>query len=139
MRLIHRVPGRAQTLALLCLALSTMMLGCARPGSEPVPESSPTVAILSTLTLPTMVTTTPIVIPLTPMVTPSSTPTSVLPTATEALPTPTRSSTTHTVRAGETLLQIALLYDTTIDAIIDANNIDDADLIRVGQELVIPR
>lgn len=46
--------------------------------------------------------------------------------------------TTHTVQAGENLYRIALTYGTTVDAIAQANNITNPNLILVGQVLVIP-
>ncbi|WP_419848933.1 LysM peptidoglycan-binding domain-containing protein [Candidatus Poriferisocius sp.] len=45
---------------------------------------------------------------------------------------------THTVVQGDTLLGIALQYDKTLDEILEANNITAANLIQVGQELIIP-
>ncbi len=46
--------------------------------------------------------------------------------------------TVHTVQAGENLYRIALKYGTTVDAIANANNITNPNLIVVGQNLVIP-
>jgi N-acetyl-anhydromuramyl-L-alanine amidase AmpD len=44
----------------------------------------------------------------------------------------------HTVETGETLWLIAQKYGTTIQAIVQANNIDPHDYLWVGQELTIP-
>lgn len=44
----------------------------------------------------------------------------------------------HTVIAGDTLAKIAALYGTSISALIAANDIVNANLIRVGQQLKIP-
>ena len=44
----------------------------------------------------------------------------------------------HTVRPGETLFAISQKYGTTIDAIVQANNIANPNLIDVGQVLIIP-
>ncbi len=44
----------------------------------------------------------------------------------------------HVVQAGETLLAIALRYDVTVQAIMEANNLTDPNYLRVGQELTIP-
>jgi LysM repeat protein len=44
----------------------------------------------------------------------------------------------HVVRAGETLGQISLQYDITVDEIMSANGIDNPNFLSVGQELVIP-
>ena len=45
---------------------------------------------------------------------------------------------THIIVAGDTLLGIALQYGKTLDEITAANNIVVAELIQVGQELIIP-
>ncbi len=45
---------------------------------------------------------------------------------------------THIVVQGETLLGIALQYGKTLDEITAANNIVAAELIQIGQELIIP-
>ncbi len=44
----------------------------------------------------------------------------------------------HIVQPGETLLQIARRYGTTVEAIVEANNLSDPDNLTVNQELVIP-
>ena len=44
----------------------------------------------------------------------------------------------YTIQAGDTLTAIATRYDVSMESIIAANDIADAALIRVGQELVIP-
>jgi LysM repeat protein len=62
------------------------------------------------------------------------------PTPTEE-PSPPASPTmgTHVVESGETLSGIARMYGTTVDAIVEANDLGSADaLIREGQELLIP-
>jgi LysM repeat protein len=53
-------------------------------------------------------------------------------------PEPTAAVRKHVVQPGETLLAIAVQYDTTTEAIMQANNLSDANYLRVGQELVIP-
>jgi lipoprotein NlpD len=45
----------------------------------------------------------------------------------------------HTVRSGDTLWNLSQRYDTSVDAIRDANDDVDARAIRVGQKLWIPR
>lgn len=47
-------------------------------------------------------------------------------------------STTHIVRAGDTLGVISVEYDVSVDAIMEANGLDNPNLISIGQELVIP-
>ncbi|MBZ0268278.1 LysM peptidoglycan-binding domain-containing protein [bacterium] len=44
----------------------------------------------------------------------------------------------HEVERGESLASIAKKYGVTADAIADANGLSDANLIRVGQQLLIP-
>lgn len=44
----------------------------------------------------------------------------------------------HEVVSGETLIAIAIEYDTTVDAILDANDLDSPDLIFEGQQLIVP-
>jgi LysM repeat protein len=44
----------------------------------------------------------------------------------------------HVVQAGENLFRIAARYGTTVDAIVAANDLADADQIQEGQHLVIP-
>jgi len=68
-----------------------------------------------------------------PAPSPTSTPS---PTAT---PTPTPTPTTYTVRAGDTLTDIANQYGVTVDALQRTNNISDPTQIQVGDRLTIPR
>ena len=44
----------------------------------------------------------------------------------------------HKVQSGETLSEIGLRYNQTIDALAQANNLADPGLLRVGQRLVVP-
>lgn len=55
-----------------------------------------------------------------------------------ATPTPATPSRTHTVQSGETLYSIAVQYGTTVQAILEANNLSDPNLIYKGQVLTIP-
>lgn len=48
------------------------------------------------------------------------------------------STSTHTVRPGETLATIAADHGTTVGALIRANDLADPDVIRIGQDLAIP-
>lgn len=52
--------------------------------------------------------------------------------------TPVFSGRTHIVREGETLSQIARLYNVTADAIAAANGLTDPGFIKMGQTLIIP-
>jgi predicted chitinase len=47
-------------------------------------------------------------------------------------------STVHTIRSGETLSSIALRYNSTVDSIARANNIQNPNLIHAGRQLTIP-
>lgn len=55
-----------------------------------------------------------------------------------ANPTPSQDLVTHLVKRGETLSSIAPLYGLSIEALLEANEITDRDLILTGQRLVIP-
>jgi LysM repeat protein len=52
---------------------------------------------------------------------------------------PAPSTTIYVVEPGDTLGSIAEQFDTSMSALIRANNLDDADLLSVGQQLVVPR
>ena len=52
--------------------------------------------------------------------------------------TPAPTPIVHVVAPGETLSSIAQIYGVTVQAIQDANNIDNPSLIRTGQRLIIP-
>jgi LysM repeat protein len=47
-------------------------------------------------------------------------------------------SVVHIVEAGQTLGLIASLYNTTVDVIVEANQLSDPNYVYIGQELVIP-
>lgn len=49
-----------------------------------------------------------------------------------------RADTTHVIQPGDSLFRIALQYGVTVDAIVQANNIVNPNLIIAGQELIIP-
>jgi murein DD-endopeptidase MepM/ murein hydrolase activator NlpD len=55
-----------------------------------------------------------------------------------ASPEPTPESPTYVVQPGDTLYQIAERFDSTVEAIVAANDIVNPRLIHVGQKLVIP-
>jgi len=75
--------------------------------------------------------------------TPTPSPTSTLvPTETvgaTATPATARETIVYVVKPGDTLGSIADQFGTTVEAIVQANNIKDPDVIKEGQELVIPR
>lgn len=70
--------------------------------------------------------------PVAPTATPLHSPT---PTPTPTLPP---NQTRHTVESGETVSTIAKRYGTTTRAILQANNLKDNTILKVGQELIIP-
>lgn len=45
---------------------------------------------------------------------------------------------TYVIRSGDTLSEIARRFDTSVEALVEANDIADPDVIDVGQELTIP-
>ena len=47
--------------------------------------------------------------------------------------------TLYTVQEGDSLLGIAQQFDVSVDALMAANNISNADLLRVGDQLIIPQ
>jgi LysM repeat protein len=56
-----------------------------------------------------------------------------------ATATPASGARTHIVRAGDTLLAIALRNNTTVDALVAANNLKTAETtLAIGQKLVLP-
>jgi LysM repeat protein len=75
---------------------------------------------------------------------PTPTPTEELPTDTPTprpvTSTPSSTPTPHiyVVEEYDTLLNIAIEFDTTIEALMAANGLTDEDFIRIGQELIIP-
>jgi len=64
-------------------------------------------------------------------------PTSV-PTSTPVVPTATPEPVIHIVLPKEVLGIIAKMYGVTVEAIMAANNIEDANLVGIGRKLVIP-
>jgi len=74
---------------------------------------------------------------LSPTPSPSPSPT-ITPLPTLPPPTPTPSPLLHTVQPGETLASIAAAYGVPLADLIAANDIQDPNLIRAGQVLVIP-
>lgn len=91
---------------------------------------------------PTVTSSAPLTMTPTPSVTLSATATS------RATPTPELTATptaiprpdiiTHTVAPNETLGGIALLYGTTVEALMQVNDISDPRLLRAGQTLTVP-
>ncbi len=76
----------------------------------------------------------------TPTASPTATTTSTAtPTATASpTATPTPTPIIYVVQSGDTLLSIAIEYDTTVEALLQANDLDERQMIYAGQELIIP-
>ncbi len=121
----HKLPGIVRALIVVGLALVILSAGgfglysllITEPEAEPE-ETTPTATATRTPTA------TPTATP-TPTPTPTMTPTPIPPLA-------------HPVQEGETLIDIAILYDTSMDAILALNPEVEPELIRVGQVLLIP-
>jgi LysM repeat protein len=76
-----------------------------------------------------------------PTWTPPATARSETPIAPESVVTsqPAGSQASYTVQQGDTLAEIAIRFNVTLDALAAANGIEDYDHIETGQVLVIPR
>jgi LysM repeat protein len=140
-------PGATATSGDLGIVTATL------PPSATVPPPTSTPPPTETPVVPTA---TPIVIVVTATQEPATA--TVPPTAESATATPTQeqaatetptstppfdssvfpSKIVHTVRPGDNVATLAILYDSTIEAIIAANGLNQSALIRVGQGLVIP-
>ncbi|TEU16801.1 MAG: LysM peptidoglycan-binding domain-containing protein [Anaerolineales bacterium] len=64
--------------------------------------------------------------------------TALPPHAAAVTPSPKPTTTTYIVQAGDSLSGIAFQFDVSVEDIIRANGLTDADLLFVGQELIIP-
>ena len=49
-----------------------------------------------------------------------------------------RADTTHVVQLGDTLFEIAMQYGVSMDAIVEANNLENPRVVRLGKTLIIP-
>jgi len=67
---------------------------------------------------------------------PTSTPTA-MPTPTST-PVPTPAPRIHTVVRGDTLSGLAVAYDVSLEALLEANGLDEDSILSIGQELIIP-
>lgn len=127
MRLTRRAPGRlwiplavaAGVLLVAAVAGYGISQVVAQMASVPGPR----------MTLPPSASPSPTA---TPVITPSP------PPSPRDTPRPTPTPIIHVVQRGEFLIQIAVRYGVDVQAIIDANQILDPDLVEPGQRLVIP-
>jgi LysM repeat protein len=124
---LSELPAFPVVIALLII-VALIVLGVTRPWQHanqnevtavtPAPTDAPTLTPTSTATT-------------TRTATPTSTPTAT----STATPTPT--PVIYVVQSGDTLLSIAIEYSTTVDALLQANDLDERQMIYTGQELVI--
>lgn len=76
-----------------------------------------------------------------PPLPPSPSPAPRFPSPVPTLTPAARSTATpvvYTVQPGDTLFSIARQFGTTVEALVEANNLEDANVIREGQSLRIP-
>jgi LysM repeat protein len=64
--------------------------------------------------------------------------TALPPQATAVIPSPKPTTTTYIVQAGDSLSGIAFQFEVPVEDVMRANDLTDADLLFVGQELIIP-
>lgn len=117
----------------------------AAPATTATPAATATLAPTSAPIATALVTPTSV---LTATIAPTEAPTAAPPTAAPTAEPPTAAPPTaappgrrtYTVQPGDTLRSIAEQFNVSVQAIIDANNLtpEQADSLRVGQELVIP-
>jgi LysM repeat protein len=120
------------------------------PTSTPLPTKTPFTPMPTETVSPTaqITATVPITVPATdrpvlPTASPPATPTptaTASPTLTPPPPsaTPAGETVIHVVKRGETLSGIAILYGVTVQAIVEANGLPNANHIVTGQKLTIP-
>ena len=119
----------------------TAMAACSRPGSTDNPTPTATTAVRITAS-PSAAR------PLSPVASPSpqraatATAPGAAPTVAPT-PSPTRVTGTvpgqkYVVQPGDTLVAIAEEFGVTVQELIDANGLTNPDVLRVGQELIIP-
>lgn len=141
---------RIHILAWLALTLLIALTACrpTRSRSGPIPTATPPELLFSASTPTEVLLPTPTWTPLpiipegaptpTPFLSPLPTPTMSAEPIAPAPTAPAPSTVTHVVQPGETLFRIALRYGTTVQAIVEANNLVNPDFIVPGQRLVIP-
>ena len=125
--------------AKLLLALSAGLVvallagGCFGDGNNGTTTSSSTQATGVTTIVPSV----PVAPPV-PTAAPTTATTAPAPTPTTVAAPPPSGSLSYTVASGDTLAAIAERFRVSVDAIVAASNLDDPDVLSVGQVLTIP-
>jgi len=57
--------------------------------------------------------------------------------ATSPSPSPTQAAQMYTVAVGDTLWDIAVRFDTTVEELVRLNNLPDAESLAIGQQLLV--
>jgi LysM repeat protein len=120
--------------------LATLAVSGFRPDLSNAPVATPTPS--PSQPTPTL-SPTPLPATIAPSVAPSAAP-SLPPTPAQSVapsPAPTKAPAqfrTYTVKPGDTLSAIAARFDTTVSAIVNLNDLNNANSLRVGQKLKIP-
>jgi peptidoglycan-N-acetylglucosamine deacetylase len=145
---MRKPTGRRCAGILMVALLALAVVGCTRAKPEavtPTPAASVANASPSAVLAPTVASTrqpAPTALSLTPGPTTISvaqpTATTIPVVAAPVGPTPVPGVAQHTVAWGDTIYSLARRYGTTSQAIIDANQLKDPSLIRVGDVLIIP-
>ena len=146
------LPGRVHVtlvagavgLVAMALFIAGAVSGSSGAGASPVPvvQSNPAIDFATPVTpIVEASTNAPVGVVPTPIVV--ETPTTIRPAAqrpvdVRAEPAEPARTVNYEVVAGDTLYDLALEYQTSIDAIMIANGIGDTDTLRVGQRLLIP-
>ena len=116
-----------------------VLAGCFGGGGDD--ESSETTTSTTTASAPTVQTLAPVPAPVqppTPTAAPPPAPTTAAPPPAPTTAAPASGGLTYTVQSGDTLAAIADRFNVTVDEIISANNIQNADVISIGQQFIIP-
>lgn len=102
------------------------------------PQAVPTATVVVPPTAAPLPTSAPIPTATQEIIIPTATPITPVPTATVPVDSAFPGTVIHTVRSGETVGQLATLYGSSVDAIIQANGLSQSAFIRVGQVLAVP-
>jgi LysM repeat protein len=129
--------GQALLVGLMVVAFLVLVIARTNPlaSGAPSPSASPVASAVASAAAPSVAPSP------SPAASPDASPTPALASATpapSATPVPSASQRTYKVKSGDTIASIAAKFNTTVKAIVKANNITDPRTIHVGQVLVIP-